>query len=324
MASNRPQIGVMFRREQDPATLADEARRAEALGFDQMWIVEDCFYMGGISQAAIALTATTSITVGIGINPGVAHNPAILAMEYATLARAFPGRLIGGIGHGVAEWMEQIGVKPKSPLKSIEEITTAVMQLLRGETVTVDGEYVKLTDVVLDPPPAVVPPVLLGVRAQKSVALAGRIADGVLLAEGSAPGYVTWARDLMNGQRSTPAYVGVYTNCLVDDDDPAAAFDTMRRFVAGQVGNELSPATAVLDYANELQTLIDRGGPDALYADMPEAWVRDLAVTGSSDEGRATIDRLGESGADSVILVPIDEGRDWANWITTAAGVLNR
>ncbi|NRD60055.1 LLM class flavin-dependent oxidoreductase, partial [Corallococcus exiguus] len=118
--TTKPHIGVMFRREQDPATLAAEARRAEALGFDQFWIVEDCFYMGGISQAAIALTATTTITVGIGINPGVAHNPAILAMEYATLARAFPGRLIGGIGHGVSEWMAQIGEKPASPMKSIE------------------------------------------------------------------------------------------------------------------------------------------------------------------------------------------------------------
>ena len=322
--TTQPQIGVMFRREQDPATLADEARRAEALGFDQFWIVEDCFYMGGISQAAIALTATTSITVGIGINPGVAHNPAILAMEYATLARAFPGRLIGGIGHGVAEWMEQIGEKPASPMKSIEEITSAVMMLLRGENVTVAGEYVNLTNVVLDPPPAVVPPVLLGVRAPKSVALAGRIADGVLLAEGSAPGYISWARDLMNTQRTTPAHIGVYTNCLVDDADPVGVLDTMRRFVAGQVGNELSPATAVLDYAADLQVLIDKGGPDALYADMPDQWVRDLAVTGSAADGRATIDLLAEAGADSIILVPIDNGRDWANWITTAAGVLNR
>lgn len=150
--THKPEIGVMFRREQHPATLADRARRAESLGFDQFWIVEDCFYLGGISQAAIALTATSTIKVGIGINPGVAHNPAILAMEYATLARAFPGRLIGGIGHGVAEWMEQIGEKPASPLTSIEEITTSLIRLLNGERITVDGRYVKLTDVELDPP----------------------------------------------------------------------------------------------------------------------------------------------------------------------------
>lgn len=146
----------------------------------------------------------------------------------------------------------------------------------------------------------------------------------MLLAEGSAPDYVTWARDLIDEQRSTPAYIGVYTNCLVDDSDPEGALDTMRRFVAGQVGNELSPATEVLSYADDLQTLIAKGGPDALYADMPETWVRDLAVTGSAADGRATIDLLAAAGADSVILVPTDNGKDWANWITNAALVLDR
>ena len=99
--ANTPEMGVMFRREQDPATLVDYARRVEAVGFDQLWAVEDCFYAGGIAQVAIALAATSRLKVGMGINPAVARNPAFLAMEYATLANAFPGRFIGGIGHGV-------------------------------------------------------------------------------------------------------------------------------------------------------------------------------------------------------------------------------
>lgn len=48
-----PEIGVMFQGE----LLLDYARRAEAAGFAQLWVVEDCFFMGGISQVAIALAA---------------------------------------------------------------------------------------------------------------------------------------------------------------------------------------------------------------------------------------------------------------------------
>ena len=51
-------IGVMFRREQAPENLPAYARRVEALGFDELWVVEDCFYTGGIAQAATALAAT--------------------------------------------------------------------------------------------------------------------------------------------------------------------------------------------------------------------------------------------------------------------------
>ncbi|HWV24848.1 MAG TPA: LLM class flavin-dependent oxidoreductase [Thermomicrobiales bacterium] len=322
MTVSRPQLGVMFRRERDPATLANEARRVEALGFDQFWIVEDCFYMGGISQAAIALTATSTIQVGIGINPGVAHNPAILAMEYATLARAFPGRLVGGIGHGVAEWMQQIGETVSSPLTAIEEITSAVSRLLRGERLSVDGRYVTLTDVALDPAPDVVPPILLGVRGPKSIALAGRCADGVLLAELSAPDYVRRTRAIMDVERKSPGYIGVYALGLVDNDDPAAALQTIRQSIAPQLsGGGASFPIDVLPFADDLKTLAGQGGADALRTSMPDDWIRQLSVVGDTGDCLHALDGYAAAGADSVILVPMPEW-DWSNWLESASSLV--
>ena len=56
-----------------------------------------------------ALAVTERLAVGIGILPAVARNPAITAMELATLAGLAPGRVVAGIGHGVQEWMAQVG-----------------------------------------------------------------------------------------------------------------------------------------------------------------------------------------------------------------------
>lgn len=313
-------IGVMYRREEDPAGLANAARRAEELGFDAFWVVEDCFYMGGISQAAIALASTSTIQVGIGINPGVAHNPAILAMEYATLARAFPGRLIGGIGHGVSEWMDQIGEKVASPLTAIEETTTAIRRLLRGERLTVDGRYVQLRDVVLDPPPSVVPDVMLGVMGEKSMRLAGQIADGVLLVEHSSPEYVRWCRDLVDEHRSEPAFVGVYAVTLIDEHDPAGALGTMRGVVADALAGGLNSVTSHASWAEEAQALINEG-KQALLDAMPDAWVHDLTLAGSASDARATMDRLTEAGATSIILTPMP-GWDLLTWMESAAALL--
>ena len=53
----------------------------------------------------------------------------------------------------------------------------------------------QLDGVRLDQPPSVVPPVLAGVQQEKSLAVAGRVADGVILVEGAGPTYVDWALD---------------------------------------------------------------------------------------------------------------------------------
>ncbi|MCO5214735.1 MAG: LLM class flavin-dependent oxidoreductase [Thermomicrobiales bacterium] len=316
-----PKISVMYRREADPTMLAEEAMRVEALGFNTLWIVEDCFYMGGISQAAIALASTTSLKVGIGINPGVAHSAAILAMEYATLARAFPGRLVGGIGHGVDVWMKQIGEDVASPLTAIEETTSAIRRLLRGERITVNGRYVKLEDVQLQPPPAVVPPVLLGVRGPKSLALAGRVAEGVLLAENASPEFVRQSRETMDAQRTTPGYIGVYTCALINDDDPVRAIRTIRGVVAGWNANGVTAETARLPFAEELDAMAKAGGAADLEANMPDTWVQQLALAGTIADVRGGIAAYGEAGANEVILVPMPEW-DWSSWLQSVAALI--
>src|SRR6516164_4229123 len=108
-----PRIGVMFDRSWDPAGLPAFAREVEALRVDDLWVVEDLGWNGGISAAAVALGATERLREGLGIAPAPLRSPALLAMEIATLARVFPGRMVAGVGHGVREWMRQVGVAPR-------------------------------------------------------------------------------------------------------------------------------------------------------------------------------------------------------------------
>ncbi len=71
--------------------------------------------------------------------PAPLRNVALTAMEVATLARIFPGRVIAGVGHGVQEWMAQVGGRVASPLTLLEEYAVALRRLLHGERVTVTG-----------------------------------------------------------------------------------------------------------------------------------------------------------------------------------------
>ena len=85
--------------------------------------------------------------MGIGLLPVPLRNVAITAMEVATLDRMFPGRLSVGVGHGVQDWMAQVGARVGVAADAAAEYVDALRALLRGERVTTDGRYVRLDDV---------------------------------------------------------------------------------------------------------------------------------------------------------------------------------
>ncbi len=149
-----PTLGVVFRPQSPPERLRAVALAAEAAGVEELWLWEDCFLEGGLTAAAAALAWTERLRVGVGLLPVPLRNPALAAMEIATLARLFPGRFVPGLGHGVLDWMAQVGAAVASPMALLREYTAAVRDLLHGRTVDVDGRFVRLHGVALDWPPA--------------------------------------------------------------------------------------------------------------------------------------------------------------------------
>lgn len=176
------QLGLAFVPTLAPERLPSLAASAERSGLDELWVWEDCFKQSGIASAAVALTVTSRIRVGIGLLPVPLRNVALTAMEFATLARIAPGRLIAGIGHGVQPWMAQAGAKVDSPLTLLREHAVALRRLLDGEEVTVDGRYVRLDGVRLEWPPTAPLPLMIGGGRPKTLALTGELGDGTLLA----------------------------------------------------------------------------------------------------------------------------------------------
>jgi len=299
-----PSLGVLLPRDLPADRVLEHARRAEALGFDELWVVEDLGFRGGAAQAAAVLAATDRIHVGIGILPAAARDVAFAAMDAATLARLFPGRVTFGVGHGMPDWMRSVGRWPARPLTYLTAYTTALRALLRGETVTTAPDApVVLDGVALDPSsvPDVVPDVLLGVRGPRSLAAAGRVAEGVVLAEPCAPAYVRAAVDLV---ASPGARVVTYDVAAVDDDE-ARALDRARPGLAWIGEPDWAPHVAPLPFAADLADLRARSAdPDAFAAALPDAWVRELALAGTPDGVRERVAARGDAGATTCVLFP--------------------
>jgi 5,10-methylenetetrahydromethanopterin reductase len=310
-----PKLGVVYQRENAPEDLAQAAVRYESLGFDDMWLVEDLGFAGGIASAAVALQATQSINVGIGILAAVIRNPVFAAMEVSTLARAFPGRFMPGIGHGIQDWMGSVGARVDSPMRALRESVEIMSGLLAGETVTMSGRYHQVRDVALRFPPRDQPLVLAGVRGPKSLSLAGELCDGALLGEPVTPGHIRWAAAQMAlaagaAGRSKPQ-LGVYAWMSVDEDGELAC-DRLRPALARALADPV--LTVHLEQTPIMSDVLHAVRGDQSWSQREAAlradWIRELAIAGTAKECAAAVAQLAAAGADRIILMPVPGGTD--------------
>lgn len=295
-------LGMCFPRTYPAALVTDVARRLDRGGADELWIIEDCFFTAGPALVSAALTSTERLTVGLGIVPAVARTAAVTAMEFATLEALGPGRFLPGIGHGVQSWMAQMGVRPKSPLTTLEEVTTSVTRLLAGEEVSFEGKTVFLDKVKLDAPPAEVPPILLGVQGPKSMALAGRVAGGVVLAEPATAPYV---RQSVEYAGSPEGFVVAVFAAMCVREDRKTAYEWTAPWLGWRIG-ERPPQLTALPFFDEMKKLYDASGEAGLVG-MPSDWWTAIGAIGTLDDAAAHVETLEAAGVHHVGLFPDPE-----------------
>lgn len=279
-------IGAVFLPNFPPERLRPVVLEAESAGLEQLWLWEDCFKESGVASMAAALAWTERLQVGIGLLPVPMRNVATVAMEVATLERLFPGRSIVGVGHGVLDWMGQIGARAASPLTLLGEHLDALRSLLAGERVTVSGRYVRLQDVALDWPPVSAPPILAGAEGPKTLALVGARGDGVILPGGTTPTRLREAVEIVRGARAEAGREG---EARVVVFVPAA-------FGPGAV--------------ERLADNIRRWG----WSDT-----EDLGVAGDAHAISDGIARWVQAGADTVVLQPMDDEQDPEGYVRFVA-----
>jgi len=243
-----PSTGVVFRPEEPPERLRAVVSAVEAAGVAELWLWEDCFLEGGLTSAAAALAWSERLRVGVGLLPVPLRNPALAAMEIATLARLFPGRFVPTVGRGVSEWMDQVGGGVSSPTTLLAEYAAAVRDLLHGQTVRAKGRYVQLDNVALGWPPNEAPPLLIGGRGPRTIRCAGELADGVLLDSVVDVAGVRSARAAIDEARRSAGRPGrpqVTVFVEVDPHSPAQVREAVEKF--GEAGAD----TVVLQGTHE-------------------------------------------------------------------------
>jgi alkanesulfonate monooxygenase SsuD/methylene tetrahydromethanopterin reductase-like flavin-dependent oxidoreductase (luciferase family) len=176
---------------QDPhglyRAILDQIVRAEALGWDDVWLSEHHFiaddYTPSMLPLACAIAARTErIHVGTSVLLLPLHDPLRVAEDAATVDVMSNGRLELGVagGYRIGEF-RGFGVGTGERAGRMDEAVPLIRQLFAGERVSVRGRYYRYEDVELHPRPIQSHPrIWIGGFSEPAARRAGRLGDGYI------------------------------------------------------------------------------------------------------------------------------------------------
>lgn len=137
------------------------ARRAEALGFDALWVAEHFLeapglygtvWMSPLLCLAHAASVTTRIRLATGLLILPYYHPVTLAREIQTLWHLSGGRLVLGVGPGWDEHeFQTLGMKLSERGRRTDEMLTALRQLLSERDVSFAGRHYRFEHATIEP-----------------------------------------------------------------------------------------------------------------------------------------------------------------------------
>ena len=131
------------------------AQHAEkAAGLDSVWMA-NIFSFDAISTLALIGRETKRIALGTAVTPTYPRHPTAIAQQALTTAAASGNRFTLGIGLSHQLVIENmLGMSYDAPAKHMREYLSVLMPLVRGETVTFNGEQYRVNGITLDVPGA--------------------------------------------------------------------------------------------------------------------------------------------------------------------------
>jgi probable F420-dependent oxidoreductase len=303
------------------------AGRARDWGYTAAWGAEvdgpDAFTLLG------ALAASTDLELGVGVVPVQTRTVFTLGMSAVSLAQLTGGRFTLGIGASSEVLVERFAGQPfDRPLSHLREAATALRPILRGERSTFTGDYVSIGGYRPPTPPPAPVPLFLGSLNQRSLRLAGAIADGLCINQ-IAPQHVPKMLDAVQagaadaGRDLAEFPVMARLFCVVTDDPAAARLAAARTFgpyVATSVYNRFYRWMGYEEEAAEISraaAVKDRDRMATVYADR---MANDLFAIGTVQQVVARLHDYVDAGVTIPVIAPLAADADTAATILREIG----
>lgn len=307
-----------------PATLMDEARRGEELGFGTAFISERWNVKEASSLVGAACAVTSRMRIATAATNHNTRHPLITGSWATTMHRLSGGRFTLGIGRGIAALYSAFGV-PSVTTAQMEDFAHLMRRLWRGEVIlNHDGPLGSYPVLFLDPDFREDIRLALVAFGPQTLALGGRAFDDVILHTYFTPETLQRAvrtvKEAAEQAGRDPATVRVWS-CLATVGDHLPEQQRLRKTVARLATylqgygdllvstNKWDPAVLQRFREDPVVTSIAGGIDHKATPDqiehiatlIPDAWL-EPAATGSPDQCVARIRREFDYGADALIM----------------------
>src|SRR5665213_3680621 len=182
-------------RSPDPlamTTVATVARRAEELGFSDLWVTENTIDRNTCFDPVVILTYAAAITSRIRVGASVVvlpiHSPLMVAHQWATLDFVSGGRAILAVGLGRDHHYRQFEVPQEGKVARFREEVALIKALWTQQKTTFHGRFYNLDNEMMQPKPVQKPhlPLWMGVGHPNAIRRTAELADGWMGAGGSS------------------------------------------------------------------------------------------------------------------------------------------
>lgn len=249
-----PQTGV---RALDTGRLHDYLVRADALGFDSLWVTEQMFGPGPrldpLALLNFAAAVTTKPQLVAGIVLAALRSPVLLAKASSTLDHLSRGRAVLGVGlGGDASVYPALGYAAEGRGARFEASVRLLRRLWSEPVVTEENDYWTIQQQQLEPKPLQARlPLWFGGSNEKALARAAALGDGWIGA-GAAPPQ-RFAQELALMQRSLDSIgrdragftIAKRVYVAIDDDERRALAKARDWFAVTYAGRDPTMADAV-------------------------------------------------------------------------------
>ncbi|WP_328451751.1 LLM class F420-dependent oxidoreductase [Amycolatopsis sp. NBC_00438] len=309
----------------------------EKAGLDVVFVPE-AYSFDAVSQLGYLAAKTERVQLASGIFQIYTRTPTLTAMTAAGLDFVSDGRFILGLGASGPQVIEGFhGVKYDAPLGRTREIVEVCRQVWRRERVVHEGKHYTIPLPpeqgsglgkplkLINHPVRERIPVLLASIGPKNVALTAEIAEGwqpiFFHPEKAAD---VWGASLAEGKAKRDPALGeldtYVTVALAIGDDVEALLDHVRPVVALYVGgmgargknfyNDLACRYGYEAEAKLIQDLYLDGKKEEAAAAVPLELLRAISLVGPAGYVKERLAAFAEAGATTVIVNPLQPGRE--------------
>jgi 5,10-methylenetetrahydromethanopterin reductase len=298
------------------------AQRAEAAGFESIWVAETRLTRDAFVPMAAIAQATGTLRVASGIVNVYTRNPVVLAISFLGLEELAPGRIVLGLGTGSPTVLAPQGVSFERPLTRLREYCDVLGPLMRGEPVSYAGRYVTLDGARIEdllqpdgggPRPDM--PLAIGATGPKALRYAGSVADVVLMNVCLPTEYVSSRLELVEaGAREagrTLAEIEIGMGILVSPHpDGDEGRERARQFIALYLSAMPNIAKETGEHVDAIRDAFGAEGLPAAARLVSDEMVDRLAAAGTPDECRARLDAYRAAGVQTIVMTPVPGAMD--------------